>query len=295
MPVSTPLKDSLWYAAAAAATVSLGTADADAQVVYVDVSPDATLTDAAFEIDIDGDSDPEFSIAESTHDRDQIILLTAPETGDYVDGILGNGFVYRGNSYAYATPLAAGAEISDAGSGFVELDDFALPIQASFTFQGSDPNDWLGAGASFVGLRFQLDNGDRHFGWVRVEAEASGRVRVLDYAFNATPGAAINAGAGGPVANDPDGLEGGYRVSPVAPNPVSSVSRFNLEVGQTEAVTVEVVDALGRRVRTLHDGPLAGGAATTFEIDQAGLPAGVYVVRVTGESFATSRSVTVVR
>ena len=282
--------NSLWYATAAAA--ALGAGDADAQVVYTDVEPDASLTDARFDIDIDRDGDPEFAIAESTHDRDQIILLTDPESGDYVSGILGNGFVYRGNAYAYALPVAQGAEISDASADLVDLGDYALPIQASFTFEGSDPNDWLDAGEAYVGVRFQLDSGDRHYGWVRVAVEA-GEVRVLDYAYNATPDAAIVANAA--VAVEPDALVDGYMFSPVAPNPVSGVSRFRVEVGRTEAVTVEVVDALGRTVRTLHDGPLVGGAETAFEIDPAGLSAGVYFVRVTGESFATSRPVTVVR
>lgn len=293
MPSTAPLTNSLWYVTAAAAAATLGATDAAAQVVYVDISPDVTLSDAAFEIDIDGDGDPEFALAESTHDRNQIILLTDPESGDYVNGLLGNGFVYRGNSYAYALPVAAGEEVSASNADLVDLGDFALPIQASFTFEGSDPNDWLSAGESYVGVRFRLDNGDQHYGWVRVEAEAEGQVRVLDYAFEATPGAAIIANAA--VSVEPDGLAEGYGFSPVAPNPVTGVSRFRLTVGRTEAVVVEVIDALGRRVRTLHDGPLAGGAEATFEIAQGDLTAGVYFVRVMGESFTTSRSVTVVR
>ncbi|MGB3541362.1 T9SS type A sorting domain-containing protein [Rubrivirga sp.] len=295
MPSSDTLKNSLWYAAAATAAATLGVSEADAQVVYVDVSPDATLTDAAFDIDIDGDGDPEFSIAESTHDRNQIILLTDPESGDHVDGVVGNGFIYRGNSYGYALPVTGGAEISGANANMVDLDDYTLPVQASFTFEGSDPNDWLSSGASFVGLRFRLDNGDQHFGWVRVEAQDEGQVRVLDYGFNATPGAAIAAGAGGPVSIDPDELAAGYTFTPIAPNPVSSVSRFDLEVAETESVTVEMFDALGRNVRTLHDGPLVGGSGVTLEVERAGLSTGLYVVRVTGESFVTSRSMTVVR
>ena len=62
LPTAT-LNNSLWYVTAAAAAAALGASDAAAQVVYVDVSPDVTLSDAAFEIDIDDDGDPEFALA----------------------------------------------------------------------------------------------------------------------------------------------------------------------------------------------------------------------------------------
>ena len=64
-------------------------------------------------------------------------------------------------------------------------------------------------------------------------------------------------------------------------------------VGQTESVRVEAFDALGRSVAVLHDGPLAAGQTARLALDAGALPSGVYVVRVAGESFVTSRRVSV--
>ncbi len=53
-------------------------------------------------------------------------------------------------------------------------------------------------------------------------------------------------------------------------------------------------DLLGRRVAVLHDGPLTA-AEHTFAFHASTLPAGVYVVRATGEGFAETRRVTLTR
>ena len=297
MPTSdTPplLRNSLWYAAAASAAATLGANAAEAQIVYTNVEPDATITGTSFLIDFDGDGESELSIRESAT-RDQVTLGTDEEAADFVDGIIGNGFAYGDDTYAYALPLEAGDEISAANSDFILLGNFAIPGQATFTFQGADPNGWLSAGEAFVGARFQLGEGTQHYAWVRVDV-SQGSVRVLDYAYQSTPDTPIEAGdQGNPIATDPEALADGYRFSPVAPNPMRGTARFEVAVGRTEAVRVEVFDALGRSQAVLHDGALAGGAATPFTLDSGALPAGVYVVRVTGESFNTSRTMTVLR
>ena len=54
-----------------------------------------------------------------------------------------------------------------------------------------------------------------------------------------------------------------------------------------------VYDVLGREVAVLHDGPLAAGShRLTFHAD---LPAGVYLVRATGDGVRAAQRVTVVR
>ncbi|MEM8558005.1 MAG: T9SS type A sorting domain-containing protein [Bacteroidota bacterium] len=79
-----------------------------------------------------------------------------------------------------------------------------------------------------------------------------------------------------------------------APNPF--VDRTTLSLALPDAQRIEAVayDVLGRRVAVLHDGPLGAGThALTFEATQ--LPAGVYVVRVTGDELALTRRVTLAR
>jgi hypothetical protein len=86
-----------------------------------------------------------------------------------------------------------------------------------------------------------------------------------------------------------------HALSAPAPNPSNGRAAFTLEVTETQAVRVEVMDALGRRVATLHDGPLASGTAHRLVLDGSALPAGVYAVRAVGETFVDVRTVTLTR
>ena len=84
-------------------------------------------------------------------------------------------------------------------------------------------------------------------------------------------------------------------VTSPAPNPTGGAASFTVRPAQSEHVTVDLVDLLGRRVAVLHDGPLAGGAAHRFVIAVGALPAGVYVVRVSGADTQQTRRVVVAR
>jgi hypothetical protein len=89
-------------------------------------------------------------------------------------------------------------------------------------------------------------------------------------------------------------LPGGFALSEAYPNPFASQARLTLEVAEAQAVRAEVFDGLGRRVAVLHGGVLEEGAhVLTF--DGSALPAGVYVLRVTGETFSATRPITLMR
>src|SRR5690606_18588197 len=80
----------------------------------------------------------------------------------------------------------------------------------------------------------------------------------------------------------------------VYPNPSSGSTTVSLTLDAASEVRVAVYDVLGREVAALHAGPLgAGEHALAFE--SAGLPAGLYLVRVEGGGFAASQRVTVLR
>ena len=84
-------------------------------------------------------------------------------------------------------------------------------------------------------------------------------------------------------------------LSPAYPNPFNPETRFTLEVKETQAVRVEVFDALGRRVALLHEGVLEAGAARPFQFEAASLPSGMYLVRAQGEAFTQTRRVTLLK
>ena len=291
------LPKALWYTTAAAGVAGLSAQSADAQIVYTDVEPDVTIMDAGdlntteeggYFIDFDGDGDPEVVFLEDT-DRSYTVIAAAGEEGsDALSAAVGVAIPFGGVDYVYPYGLDAGASI---GPNTKELLETAL---ATFTYQSSDPNGLVGAGDKFAGIRFTLDTGAQHYAWIRFEMAENGQITVKDYAFESTPDTEITAGAGA-TASDPDALESGYLFSEVSPNPVAGRSTFQLSVGQAETVTAELFDALGRSVQTLFTGALTPGTTQTVAVTASELPAGVYVVRVTGDSFVTTRNVTVVR
>jgi agmatine/peptidylarginine deiminase len=86
----------------------------------------------------------------------------------------------------------------------------------------------------------------------------------------------------------------GFALGEVYPNPFRGRAHLTLRVADAQAVSVEVFDALGRRVAVLHDGALEAGTHTLV-LDGSVLPAGVYVVRAVGERVTAARSVAVLR
>lgn len=90
------------------------------------------------------------------------------------------------------------------------------------------------------------------------------------------------------------GLQAAYRLTPPAPNPSTGAARLQLTVRETQPVRAAVYDVLGREVAVLHEGTLDGQTPTTLRTKST-LPAGTYFVRVQGDTFASTRRLTVVR
>ena len=93
-----------------------------------------------------------------------------------------------------------------------------------------------------------------------------------------------DVGTGGAVSADdvigdpfPEGLQA------VFPNPTAGRATVRFNLGGPRDVRVDLFDALGRRVRTLADGAYPRGLSTV-SFETAGLPAGVYVVRLDGQA-----------
>lgn len=123
---------------------------------------------------------------------------------------------------------------------------------------------------------------------------------ALDCARNeayvsSTSGAVIRLGAvpcGTPTSAEAP-APAPIRLLPVWPNPARDAASVSLHVDQARHVRVEVYDARGRAVGTLHDG-LLGTGEHAFALN-ADLPAGTYVVHAISGSFAATRRVVVVR
>ncbi len=80
------------------------------------------------------------------------------------------------------------------------------------------------------------------------------------------------------------------------PNPFNPQGTFRLMVATEQAVNVSVYNLMGQTVRTLHEGTLQGQKWHQFTF-QAGadVPSGVYLIRATGETFANTQKILLVK
>jgi hypothetical protein len=104
--------------------------------------------------------------------------------------------------------------------------------------------------------------------------------------FVVTLGRGAVAGEAAPTA---------FSLGSVFPNPATDGARVVLRVDAAQTVTATVVDALGRTVQTAFAGALAAGQAQEIAVNTATLAPGVYVVRVSGETFSATRRLVVAR
>lgn len=81
-------------------------------------------------------------------------------------------------------------------------------------------------------------------------------------------------------------------VSEVWPNPFNGSTHLAVALVEPEEVSIVVHDVLGRAVVAIHEGQLAGGRVHQFTWNPGSYPSGTYVIRVVGDSFKETRSVT---
>jgi hypothetical protein len=87
----------------------------------------------------------------------------------------------------------------------------------------------------------------------------------------------------------------GFALTAVHPNPTCGAAALTLTVDRAQPVTAAVFDVQGRRVATVFDGEAGAGVPLDLAFDTDRFAPGVYVVRVSGATFAESRRLVVVR
>ena len=90
-------------------------------------------------------------------------------------------------------------------------------------------------------------------------------------------------------------LQDAYAIGAPYPNPARGQTTLPITVRETQPVTVEVYDVLGRRVAVPFQQAVTGQQTKRVQLRTDGLGSGVYFVRIRGEAFATTRRMTVVR
>lgn len=96
-------------------------------------------------------------------------------------------------------------------------------------------------------------------------------------------------------------VPGTHHLGAAYPNPLgldvaaSSLARFGLILARAQHVKVELFNALGQKVALVHDGILPAQQTHTFTIEGTDQPTGLYLYRVTGETFSQSKTLTILR
>ncbi len=190
----------------------------------------------------------------------------------------GTPFTYGGDAYATGSPTR-----------------FVFPEAPPFYWSEVDS----GSGVNTPGDRIQVLS----TGPATLEAGAVQEVDLSIYWARATTpgdGAALEAVSrllaavdGRELTAVDDPVAAGAALA-VAPNPVRDAGAVTLTMAAPGAVSVTVLDVLGREVLRLHDGTLAAGPHR-LALDAGALPSGVYVVRAVTSEGTASRTLTVAR
>ena len=86
-----------------------------------------------------------------------------------------------------------------------------------------------------------------------------------------------------------------YTLQMRGPNPFRGETAMELMVRSPQTTQATLYNTLGQRVATLFDGRVAPDRPLRLDISARGLTAGVYLVRIQGETFATTERLVVVR
>jgi hypothetical protein len=90
-------------------------------------------------------------------------------------------------------------------------------------------------------------------------------------------------------------VPGDYFLTAAYPNPLTTSATVEFAVPSAQKVRLELIDVQGRPVRTIFDGRLDANARRSVSIDAVGLASGTYFLRMNGERFQTSQTVTVAK
>ena len=194
----------------------------------------------------------------------------------------GAAYVFSGADGALVRELEAPAgqeRFGGCAAGVGDVDRDGSPDalvcaeERAFVFSGA-----TGDVLAVIEGRMQVVDRARAVAVLRAGTAEAGAVVALGVSSTggSQPDRARVYGFPGPVSTAPSPESSALSLT-VSPNPSAGASSVAVSLASPAAVRVAVVDALGRTVAVLHEGPLAAGA-TRLSVP-AGLAAGVYAAR----------------
>jgi hypothetical protein len=212
---------------------------------------------------------------------------------------------------ATAADIGAGGVDDLTGNGFIQADDATLPVELVAFDAVTTGRDVLLAWQTAsemnnAGFHVEQRRADGSFERIAFVPGAGTTSEAQTYRHRATglaPGTHTfrlqQVDTDGTVHTSPEvevtvALNGVYELSSVYPNPARTAATLNLLVREPQRVRAEAYDLLGRRVQMLHDGPVAAYEPQVLTLMAETLPSGVYLIRVHGKHFSTTRRATIV-
>lgn len=181
------------YTAFAGAIVA-GSA-ANAQVTYTDVNPDVVADSLnPYAIDFNNDATPDLAfgvqhLSGSFSQQGQVFTYE----GAFAYAVLPAGLAVVNPADTTTAVLDCGVSVAQASpfgtsSGAI-LGYAALISPINYT---AAVGPWLGVADKYLGFKFTV-GANTHYGWARLSVAANAEtITIKEYAFNATPGSAIN-------------------------------------------------------------------------------------------------------
>ena len=146
-----------------------------------------------------------------------------------------------------------------------------------------------------LGIKIQTIDGDHNF--MRMEYKSPGQRSILKWVgkgeLHEVPESEVDKSAKAAVVPE------GYALNQNYPNPFNPQTTISFTLAQSEAVRIDIINVLGRIVRTLKNETMSAG---THEVlwnarSDAGVrvPSGMYLYRIEAGSFVDTRTMTLLK
>ncbi len=151
---------------------------AHAAPVRIEVNPDQTISNGAFNIDFDQDTNLEYHVRQGNFGFGSAVVLELElyggDFGSAAVGYTNAGYPYV-NALAFNTPVGPTQSFITAG------------VYKYLGFGNAGP--WGGGVTDgYVGVRFQLDGATTHYGWILLDVAAgSTSFTIKAYGYDTTP------------------------------------------------------------------------------------------------------------
>jgi hypothetical protein len=235
-----------------------GLTDANGQIVYTDIADENVNPGDVVYIDVDQDANGEFRFVLNAAGN-FAFMQPVSENNDTVYN--SNGFLAGSvSSFVYPGNLNSGDAIGAAG-------EFFTNNRGDLAYGSCYPNsNFCDSGGAlvdgYIGLRLVI-GGNTHYGWVGLSASVTSTI-LKDFAYNATPDEAINAGQ--QTLNIGENNLNNIKV--VALN--NTINLYNLQ-GE---VNYKIYDISGKSV-------LKGNFNdTSHSIDASSISTGIYIIEL---------------